>query len=73
MSENNQVDRWCRSYRNSGKSMQKHCMTSKQRDLEEGDDDTKYDRATNLKIGQLVLIKNNTGTVFDPKHLADIG
>ena len=38
---------------------------------EEGDDDTKYDKATDLKIGQLVLIKNNTGTAFDPKDLAD--
>ena len=41
------------------------------RDPEEGEDDIKYDRATDLKIGQLVLIKNNTGTVFDPKYLAD--
>ena len=27
-------------------------------DLEEGEDDIKYDRAIDLKIGQLVLIKN---------------
>ena len=42
-----------------------------QKDPEEGDDNTKYDKATNLKIGQLVLIKNNTGIAFDPKYLAD--
>ena len=40
-------------------------------DLEEGEDDIKYNKATDLKIGQLVLIKNNTGTVFDPKYIAD--
>ena len=42
-----------------------------QKDPEEGDDNTKYDKATDLKIGQLVLIKNNTGIAFDPKYLAD--
>ena len=43
----------------------------KQKDQMEGDDDAKHDRATDLKIGQLVLIKNNTGVVFDPKYLVD--
>ena len=42
-----------------------------QSDPEQGEDDTKYDKATDLKIGQLVLIKNNTGMVFDPKYIAD--
>ena len=42
-----------------------------QKDPEEGDDDIKCDKATDLKIGQLVLIKNNTGIAFDPKYLAD--
>ena len=42
-----------------------------QKDLEEGDDSIKYNKATDLKIGQLVLIKNNTGVAFDPKYLAD--
>ena len=28
-------------------------------------------RPTDLKIGQLVLIKNNTSVTFDPKYLAD--
>ena len=56
----------------AGKSMQKYCMTSKhKKDPEEGDYDSKYDKANNLKIGQLVLIKNNTDTAFDPKYLAD--
>ena len=32
------------------------------KDPEEDDNDPKYDKATDLKIGQLVLIKNNTGT-----------
>ena len=40
-------------------------------DPEEGEDDIKYNKATDLKIGQLVLIKNNTGTVFDPKYIVD--
>ena len=40
-------------------------------DPEEGEDDIKYDKATDLKIGQLVLIKNNTDMVFDPNHIAD--
>ena len=39
--------------------------------MKEGDDNTKHDKAANLKIGQLVLIKNNTDTAFDPKYLAD--
>ena len=39
-------------------------------DPQEGDDDIKYNKATDLKIG-LVLIKNNTGTLFDPKYIAD--
>ena len=42
-----------------------------QSDPGEGDDDVKYDKATDLKIGQLVLSKNNTGMVFDPKYIAD--
>ena len=40
-------------------------------DPEEGEDDIKYNKATDLKIGQLVLIKNNTGTVFDPKYIVN--
>ena len=40
-------------------------------DPEQSEDDIKYDKATDLKIGQLVLIKNNAGMVFDPKYIAD--
>ena len=40
-------------------------------DPEEGEDDIKYDKAIDLRIGQLVLIKNNTGMVLDPKFIAD--
>ena len=40
-------------------------------DPEEGKDDIKYDKVTDLKTGQLILIKNITGTVFDPKYIED--
>ena len=42
-----------------------------QKDLDEGDDDVKYDKATDLKLGQLALIKKNTGITFDSKYLVD--
>ena len=68
----NQVDRWYRSCRNSGGV---HTETlhniQTQKDLEADNDNIKYDKATDLKIGQLVLIRNNTGVAFDPKYLAD--
>ena len=52
--------------------MQKHCMTSEHKRIWKKVMMTpNYDKATNLKIGQLVLIKNNTGTAFDPKYLVD--
>ena len=42
-----------------------------QKDLGDSDDNVKYDKATDLKIGQLVLIKNSSGIAFDPKYLVD--
>ena len=34
-------------------------------------EERKFNKASDLKIGQLVLIKNHTGTTFQPKYLAD--
>ena len=42
-----------------------------QKDPGEGDDYVKYYKATDLKTGQLVLIKKNTGISFDPKYLVN--
>ena len=34
-------------------------------------EERKFDKASDLKIGQLVLIKNHTASTFQPKYLAD--
>ena len=34
-------------------------------------EERKFDKASNLKIGQLLLIKNHTASTFQPKYLAD--
>ena len=34
-------------------------------------EDRKFDKTSNLKIGELVLIKNHTASTFQPKYLAD--
>ena len=34
-------------------------------------EERKFDKASDLKIGQLVLIKNHTASTFQPKCLAD--
>ena len=33
-------------------------------------DERKFDKASDLKIGQLVLIKNHNASTFQPKYLA---
>ena len=34
-------------------------------------EERKFDKASDLKIGQLILIKNHTASTFQPKYLAD--
>ena len=35
------------------------------------EEERKFNKASNLKIGQHVLIKNHTASSFQPKYLAD--
>ena len=44
------------------------CDSRQSKDLEE---ERKFDKASDLKIGQLVIIKNHTASTFQPKYLAD--
>ena len=44
------------------------CNSRQSKDPEEK---RKFNKASNLKIGQLVLIKNHTASTFQPKYLAD--
>ena len=44
------------------------CNSRQSKDPEE---EKKFDNASDLKIGQLVLIKNHNTSTFQPKYLAD--
>ena len=44
------------------------CNSRQSKDPEE---ERKFDKASNLKNGQIVLIKNHTASSFQPKYLAD--
>ena len=41
------------------------------RQTKDPEEEGKFDKASNLKIGQFVLIKNHTASTFQPKYLAD--
>ena len=41
------------------------------RQINDPEEERKYDQVSNLKTGQLVLIKNHTTSTFQPKYLAD--
>ena len=41
------------------------------RQTKDPEEERKFNKASNLKIWQLVLIKNHTASTFQPKYLAD--
>ena len=41
------------------------------REAKDPEEEKKFDKASDVKTGQLVLIKNHTASTFQPKYLAD--
>ena len=41
------------------------------REAKDPEEERKFDNASDLKLGQLVMIKNHTASTFQPKYLAN--